>query len=173
MTDKVLIPARLDDIPVGAALPYSLYGRNGTLLAQQGFPIADEQTRQRLVNAEPYREAQGIGRADAAEGDAAGPRTLGGTEHKDPLRTLRHNVEAVQLQFQLPGDPDKRTVSAQFCGRLGMQALLVTAPHLGSAHRTWHNFENLPLNVRMTSGRTVYAFESEVLRYAALPLPHL
>lgn len=173
--DKVLVPARPHEIPVGVPLPFALYGRGGALIAPTGYAVPDEQARQRLLQARPYREASGVERDDSAEATTAGSAasdTAGGAEHADPLRALRHNVEAVQLVFQLPGDPDRRTTSAQFFGKLDRQALVVSAPHLGG-QRSWHQHEALALTVRMTSGRTVYAFESAVLRASTLPVPHL
>lgn len=170
--DKVLVPARVDDIPVGAPLAFALYGRSGALIAPPGFAVPDEAARAKLLGARPYREATGVARDEPGGASEPVPTALGGAEHDDPLHRLRHNVEGVQLVFRLPGDPDKRVVPAGFCGRLGMQSLLVAAPALGG-HRSWHQLEGLEVAVRMTAGRTAYVFDSAVQRYSALPSPHL
>ena len=166
----LLVPARPDDVRTGERLAYALYDRDGSLIAPLGYAVRDDATRQRLLDARPYRKAGGIERdAPKASAGEAGPAEA---SQADPLGALRHNVESVQLVFRLPGDPDKRTASVQFCGRLGRQALIVSAPHLTGPY-SWHHHDGLPMAVRMTSGRTAYAFDSVLLRFAALPAPHM
>ena len=170
-TARSLVPVRANDIVVGVPMPFSLFSRAGALIVPQGHVVPDAGAHIRLLAVEPYRE--GTGRAERAGGVPAEvvPSTLG-VEHPDPMRVVHHNAESVQLTFRLPGDPEPRKATVQLIGKLGQTAIVVSVPPL-AGRRDWHALEGLELTARMITGRNAYAFDATVMRFAALPAPHL
>lgn len=179
---KPLIPVRPEDMPLGKALPWTLYGRGGQLIAPAGYVLESAAQRARLIESAPMREAQGIDREEAGAflrqlGEAADPNDpdaamLASTGQRDALGRLRHNVDSIRLSYLLGGELEPRRASVPYIGRLPGQALIVGAPHLGPS-RSWHALEGIDLDVRLMCGRGMYTFETRLIRFAATPGPHL
>ncbi|MFL6709718.1 MAG: PilZ domain-containing protein [Massilia sp.] len=175
MTKQQFVHLSSHDIPVGAALPWSIYLRSGELLAPAGFMVADTLVHERLMAAMPVRAATS---RDAgknlveAETPAADDKGAGQTH--DPLKYLKHNAEGVILTFKLPNDFEARNVPVEFYGRIPLQSVIVSAPALGlGTAQTWQNFEGLPVTVQVIFGRSLCMFKTSVMRYAPLPSGHL
>ncbi len=161
------------DLPPGAALPWAIHLRSGELLAPAGFLIQDEVMQQRLLATKPVRAVA------ADETLRAVPVPI--EEHvekkivappPDPLRYLKHNAEGVVLTFKLPGDDKPRVAHVEFYGRMPRHSVIVSAPPLGGA-MGWQNFEGLPMSAQVVFGKSLCVFKTTVMRYAALPHPHL
>jgi hypothetical protein len=162
------------DLPVGRALPWSIYLRTGELLAPAGFVVADIVVRDRLMLATPVRAAL------QADGDrqqiTVEKQRDEAVEHqtRDPLKYLKHNAEGVVLTFKLPSDFEPRSAQAEFYGRVPLQSVIVSAPTLGLGNgQTWHNFEGIAMTVQVIFGRSLCMFKTAVMRYSALPSGHL
>ena len=163
------------DLPIGAALPWSIYLRSGELLAPAGFMVADAVVHERLMAVMPVRAAT---LRDAprslVEAEAPAADDKGGSQTNDPLKYLKHNAEGVIITFKLPNDFEARNVPVEFYGRIPLQSVIVSAPALGlGTAQTWQNFEGLPLTVQVIFGRSLCMFKTTVMRYAPLPSGHL
>ena len=163
------------DIPVGAALPWSIYLRSGELLAPAGFMVQDSVVALRLMMATPMRAATD---SDRTTGTIAAGTDLVAEKNapkpSDPLQYLQHNAETVVLVFKLPSDAEPRKVQVEFYGRIPLQAVIVSAPHLGlGIGQTWQNFEGMPISAQVIFGKKLCIFKTTVMRYAALPGAHL
>lgn len=163
------------DLPVGAALPWSIYLRTGELLAPAGFMVHDSNVAQRLLMATPMRAATDSDRACATfEADSDPMAEKAAPKPADPLQYLKHNAEAVVLVFKLPSDFEPRKVQVEFYGRIPMQSLIVSAPPLGlGMGQTWQNFEGMPISAQIIFGKSLCIFKTTVMRYTAVPTGHL
>lgn len=162
------------DLPVGSALPWSIYLRSGELLAPAGFVVLDDVMQHRLMTAMPVRSALMTDNArDLVEAEVSRDETGKPTTH-DPLKYLKHNAEGVVLTFKLPSDFEPRNVQVEFYGRVPLQSIIVSAPPLGLGNgQTWQNFEGMPLTVQVIFGRNLCLFKTTVMRYSGLPSGHL
>jgi hypothetical protein len=163
------------DMPVGTALPWSIYLRSGELLAPAGFVIANSGMQRRLMMATPVRAAQATDDGKKTiTADEQGSDDKSAPPSNDPLRYLKHNAEGVVLTFQLPSDVEPRNVQVEFYGRVPMQSIIVSAPALGLGNwQTWQNFEGIPVTVQVIFGRSLCMFKTTIMRYAPLPSGHL
>jgi hypothetical protein len=164
------------DMPVGTALPWSIYLRSGELLAPAGFVVSDLGMQRRLMMATPVRAAQATddGKKMVLADEAGGDDKAATPQANDPLKYLKHNAEGVVLTFQLPGDVEPRSMQVEFYGRVPMQSVIVSAPPLGLGNwQTWQNFEGMPVTVQVIFGRSLCIFKTTVMRYAPLPSGHL
>lgn len=161
-----------NDIHVGGPLPWALYLRSGELLAPAGFVIADRTSRDRILLARPVRAAQAGDRPSDLVSEIDEPDMPGPTI--DPLQSLKHNAESMIITFQFPGDYDPRSAHVEFYGRVPRQSIIVSAPAVRAANgQSWQHFEGLPMTAQVIFGRTVCAFKTSLLRFAALPSGHL
>ncbi len=173
MTKRQFVYVSETDIPVGGPLPWSLYLRSGDLLAPAGYVIADEASLSRILDARPMRAS--VPGDDSRELVSAGDELNGmpGPTH-DPLHSLKHNAEGMVLTFQFPGDFDPRSAQVDFYGRVPLQSIIVSAPAVRAANgQSWQHFEGLPMTAQVIFGRTVCAFKTSLMRFAALPSGHL
>jgi hypothetical protein len=175
---RSLVPVHPDDIRPGTVLPWPLYSRARQLIAPAGFRVDSDDAHARLLHARPMREARPGDGADTGaflralrEGDEDEPPPRPVT-HRDPLENLRSPVEAVTLEFRLPGDTEPRRAHVTYVGRMPGTAVIVTAPTLGGS-RGARDLEDAAVRVRMVTGRSIQSFESRVTRYAHVPSPHL
>lgn len=159
------------DLTPGCALPWAIYLRSGELLAPAGFMVQDSVIALRLMMATPMRAATAAdapGSTHEAVNEAAAAKAL------DPLQYLKHNAEGVVLVFKLPNDIEPRKVQVEFFGRIPQQSVIVSAPALGlGIGQTWQNFEGMPISAQVIFGKSLCIFKTTVLRYAAIPSPHL
>ncbi len=164
-----------NDLPLGAALPWSIYLRSGELLAPAGFMVADSIVAMRLMMATPMRAATESDRSATTfevEQDPVADKVA--LKTSDPLQYLKHNAEGVVLVFKLPSDFEPRKVQVDFYGRIPLQSVIVSAPPLGlGIGQTWQNFEGMPVSAQVIFGKSLCIFKTTVMRYAALPSPHL
>lgn len=163
-----------DDLQIGMPLPWSIYLRSGELLAPAGFVVNDDASRLRLLEARPVRVSEGARRPDAnAVGGKGGGAGDFLPQASDPLKYLKHNAEGTTLTFRLPGDDEPRTAQVEFYGRIPMQSVIVSAPPLRLSMRTWNDFEGMPMAVQVIFGRKLCVFKTALMRYSALPSPHM
>ncbi|MES2016302.1 MAG: PilZ domain-containing protein [Pseudomonadota bacterium] len=159
------------DLTPGVPLPWSIYLRSGELLAPAGFVVQDSVIALRLMMATPMRAAQ-AGDNPAATHEAINEAAAG--KLLDPLQYLKHNAEGVVLVFKLPSDIEARKVQVEFFGRIPQQSVIVSAPPLGlGPGQTWQSFEGMPVSAQVIFGKSLCIFKTAVLRYAAIPSPHL
>jgi hypothetical protein len=189
ITSRLLIPLTIIDLPLSRPLGFSIYSQTGVLLTPRGYELTSLAARERILTAGPFRDAnEGLAAnqltvpqltSDNVAGvhPSASPvanrgATPSAGKSGDALPDVTHTVEYVQLIFQAPGELEKRTVAVEFHGKLGVQALIVSAPPLGR-QRSWPSLVGMPLTVRLTSSRKVYQFDTVVLGAHTSPVPHV
>lgn len=189
ITSRLLIPLTIVDLPLSQPLRFSIYSQTGVLLTPRGYELTSLAARERILTAGPFRDANEGTDPDraavpqlgsdivpsahpalSARADRAAAQATG--KANDALPDVTHTVEYVQLIFQAPGELEKRTVAVDFHGKLGVQALIVSAPQFGR-QRSWTGLVGMPVTVRLTSSRKVYQFDTVVLGAQPSPAPHL
>jgi len=156
------------ELEIGKALPWAVYGRNGVLVAQAGFVVTDESKRKSLLESGLYREPQRL-RLELG----GTPNIRRDTVNDDKLSELRQSVEFAQLSIDLRGEPATTVLITEYIGKLNGQAVIVSAPPLPGRH-SWRDIDQgTPISLRVLTGRSAYSFESQLLRFVALPVPVL
>jgi len=174
MSKQQYVNVSEQDLLVGSPLPWPLYLRSGDLLAPAGYVVSDQAALGRLLQSRPVRTAQaGDKKSDMLVlGDDIDERMPGPTS--DPLQSLKHNAEGMVLTFKLPGDFEPRSVQVDFYGRVPLQSIIVSAPAVRAANgQSWQHFDGLPMTAQVIFGRTLCAFKTSLMRFAALPSGHL
>lgn len=159
-----LIRLAISDLPIGAPLPWAVYGKNGALLLSAGGIIHKSDAAE-LLDLGLFRHKDG--EAGRSNRDLTADRT----GLKPDLPGVSMGVENVQLGVREEGAKERTVVRVEFMGLISDTSMIVGQPQRDGKLLTIGVGQSV--TVKMFVNRYVHAFVSQVLCAYKAPKPHM
>lgn len=173
-----LILVTQDDIAVGKPLPWSLFGQERQLLAEQGTILQDASQLEALLTRRVYREpvpaARGGVEDETALAEIAGPLGASGSKEGNPDYSFDDMKLKVgdRLQLQPPIQLSQERFLVKVIGYMNGSSLLLTVPTMVNGLRLQLR-EGEKVIMRSFSGQNVFRFASTIDRLCKLPYEYM
>ena len=163
-----LQPVPIEDIPLGAPLPWRIYDRNGYIVFARGEMVASREQLENLLpegllrdmDAPPRTHEQG----ELAEFGETAPSSA------FPPGGIKPQI-GERIQLRLLDQSPQSYYSATLIGYIRNLSILVTRPATGTP--PFVPAEGREVEVRMVTGNNIYAFRSAIQRICISPSNYL
>ena len=155
------------DIAVGEPVPWALYDEDHKLLLARGVKLASERQMQALMDRGLFRvvkTSEAVAKSGDGEKRAEAPKEI------KQLDEIRLGIgDSLQMQGRAQGDDSRYYV--KLVGFVKGSGVVVTNPVVDG--RMVLVREGQGFVVRMFSGKSAYAFVTNVVRVTNVPFPHV